>query len=99
MFAILASRIYIPRRQILHNHAHLCGCGWLSSLCCCMPAPAGDPSYELCAGGSDVAVDSANLVAYIQAVVDASLGAGIEAQMGAFREGFNEVRGFCVILN
>jgi hypothetical protein len=38
-----------------------------------------------------VGVDSANLVRYIQAVVDASLGAGIDAQMGAFREGFNEV--------
>lgn len=65
------------------------GCA-VEDLCLSFTLP-GDPSYELCAGGSDVAVDSANLVAYIQAVVDASLGAGIEAQMGAFREGFNEV--------
>ncbi|KAF6266557.1 hypothetical protein COO60DRAFT_1697133 [Scenedesmus sp. NREL 46B-D3] len=51
----------------------------------------GEPAYELCAGGCDVLVDSSNLVRYIQAVVDASLGAGIQAQMAAFREGFNEV--------
>jgi E3 ubiquitin-protein ligase TRIP12 len=38
-----------------------------------------------------VVVDSSNLVRYIQAVVDASLGDGIDAQMAAFREGFNEV--------
>ena len=37
-------------------------------------------------------VDSGNLAAYVQAVVDATLGAGVEAQMAAFREGFNEVR-------
>lgn len=55
-------------------------------LCC-----AGDPSYDLCPAGVDVLVDSSNLVPYIQAVVDATLGAGIEAQMTAFREGFNEV--------
>lgn len=36
-------------------------------------------------------VDSSNLVSYIQAVVDATLGSGIEAQMQAFRDGFNEV--------
>jgi hypothetical protein len=59
---------------------------------CLAHSSAGDPSHELCAGGADVVVDSSNLVAYIQAVVDASLGAGIEAQMAAFREGFNEVR-------
>jgi hypothetical protein len=56
-----------------------------------MHVSAGDPSYELCPGGSEVVVDSANLVAYIQAVVGACLGAGIDAQMAAFREGFNEV--------
>jgi hypothetical protein len=36
-------------------------------------------------------VDSSNLVGYIQAVVDATLGSGIEAQLTAFREGFSEV--------
>jgi hypothetical protein len=58
---------------------------------------AGDPSYELCPGGADVVVDSSNLVRYIQAVVDASLGAGIDAQMAAFREGFNEVGHIAVL--
>lgn len=38
-------------------------------------------------------VDSSNLVGYIQAVVDATLGSGIEAQLTAFREGFSEVSG------
>lgn len=51
----------------------------------------GDVTYELCPRGADVIVDSSNLVEYIQAVVDATLGAGIGAQMQAFREGFNEV--------
>lgn len=36
-------------------------------------------------------VEGSNLVSYIQAVVDATLGAGIEAQLQAFRVGFNEV--------
>lgn len=36
-------------------------------------------------------VDSSNLVGYIQAVVDATLGSGIESQLMAFREGFIEV--------
>lgn len=52
---------------------------------------AGDGSFELCPGGCDVLVDSSNLVGYIQAVVDATLGSGIEAQLTAFREGFSEV--------
>jgi hypothetical protein len=39
-----------------------------------------------------VLVEGSNLVSYIQAVVDATLGSGIEAQLQAFREGFNEVR-------
>lgn len=58
---------------------------------------AGSVSYELCPGGSDVLVDSSNLVQYIQGVVDATLGAGIAAQMQAFREGFNEVSTGCTI--
>lgn len=37
-------------------------------------------------------VEGSNLVSYIQAVVDATLGSGIEVQLQAFREGFNEVR-------
>lgn len=52
---------------------------------------AGNAVFELCAGGGDVLVDSSNLVSYIQAVVDATLGLGIEAQLQAFRDGFNEV--------
>lgn len=57
----------------------------------CVSCVAGNPSFELCPGGADVEVDSSNLVDYIQAVVDATLGTGIEAQMQAFSEGFNEV--------
>jgi E3 ubiquitin-protein ligase TRIP12 len=38
-----------------------------------------------------VLVGSANLLAYVQAVVDATLGSGIAPQLAAFREGFDEV--------
>eukprot|EP00798_Chlamydomonas_sp_ICE-L_P007521 gene7521-668_t len=51
----------------------------------------GSPDYLLCPGGDDKCVDSSNLEEYISAVVDALLGSGIEAQLAAFREGFNEV--------
>lgn len=43
-------------------------------------------------GGADVDVTEVNLDTYIDAVVDATLGSGIEAQLTAFREGHNEVR-------
>jgi len=76
----------------------------LRRLCACVTEDAGDrlddimlamaagmPSYELCPGGADVMVDQGNLVQYIQAVVDATLGSGIDMQMNTFRAGFNEV--------
>lgn len=63
-----------------------------------MLVAAGMPSYELCPGGVDVMVDSGNLVQYIQGVVDATLGSGIDMQMNAFREGFNEVS-WCLLIN
>jgi len=37
-------------------------------------------------------VDSSNLGAWIDAVVDATLGSGVAAQLEACRQGFNEVR-------
>ncbi len=54
--------------------------------------PAGYPGYPLRPGGADAVVSTPEqLGEYIAAVVDATLGSGIAAQMGAFREGFNEV--------
>ncbi len=43
-------------------------------------------------GGADVVVDSASLGQWIEAVVDATLGSGVDAQLRAFTAGFNEVR-------
>lgn len=63
----------------------------VEDLCLCFTLP-GQPDYELLPGGADVPVDSSNLTAYIQAVVDATLGSGISEQLAAFREGFGEVR-------
>lgn len=54
-------------------------------------ACSGFPEYELVEGGADLMVDSANLGDWVVRVVDATLGSGISAQLGAFREGFNEV--------
>ncbi len=58
---------------------------------CCAPC-AGQPDFELLPGGADVMVDSSNLGAWIDAVVDATLGSGVAAQLEACRQGFNEVR-------
>lgn len=63
-----------------------------SLLAVCVSLSPGNASFELCPGGSDVEVDSSNLLGYIRAVVDATLGSGILAQMVAFSDGFNEVR-------
>lgn len=62
----------------------------VSDLCLTFTLP-GYPDYELVPGGGDVEVTADNLGHYIDAVVDATLGSGIEAQLKAFREGFNEV--------
>jgi hypothetical protein len=53
--------------------------------------PPGYPDYALRPGGTDITVDAASLPDYLAAVVDATLGAGIAAQMEAFRGGFTEV--------
>lgn len=55
---------------------------------CCFP---GYPAYALCPEGVDTPVTPSNLQQYLDAVVDATLGTGIAGQLGAFREGFNEV--------
>jgi len=62
----------------------------LSDLCLTFTLP-GYPEYELKPGGADMEVDESNLQEYLDAVLDATLGSGIEAQMKACREGFNEV--------
>lgn len=46
---------------------------------------------ELKPGGKDLPVTSANVEEYLKLVVDATLGSGIQAQMDAFRAGFEEV--------
>jgi E3 ubiquitin-protein ligase TRIP12 len=62
----------------------------IEELCLTFELP-GYPDYELRQGGSDIAVDASNVGNYIDAVVDATLKTGIQAQLDAFREGFNEV--------
>lgn len=68
----------------LHFHLIVCEC----VVCSC---PTGYPEYELMPGGADMTVDSSNLAVWIDAVVDATLGSGITAQLDAFKAGFNEV--------
>ena len=53
----------------------------------------GEPSVELCAGGSDKAVTLDNVGEYVQRVVDVSLGEGVRAQLDAFTKGFSGVVG------
>ena len=53
---------------------------------------AGCPEYELAAGGEGTLVTPANVEQYLAAVVDATLGSGVAAQLEAFRAGFCEVR-------
>ncbi|GFH15101.1 predicted protein, partial [Haematococcus lacustris] len=54
-------------------------------------ADLGDAEFELVPGGKDQMVTSQNLGRWIEAVVDATVGSGIAAQVEAFQEGFNEV--------
>ena len=65
------------------------GCS-LEDLCLTFVLP-GSPNYPLCPNGGDVAVTSANLRTYIDAVVDAVLGSGVTSQVDAFRAGFNAI--------
>ena len=63
----------------------------LADLCLSFVLP-GRPQYELAPGGADTAVaDAAGLRAYVAAVVDASLGSGVAAQLAAFRAGFDAI--------
>uniref|UniRef100_A0A061SJU8 HECT-type E3 ubiquitin transferase n=1 Tax=Tetraselmis sp. GSL018 TaxID=582737 RepID=A0A061SJU8_9CHLO len=62
----------------------------IEGLCLSFTLP-GKEDCELASGGSDTMVTSANAREYVDAVVDAVLGRGIEAQMQAFRSGFSEV--------
>ncbi|GBG69914.1 hypothetical protein CBR_g4741 [Chara braunii] len=51
----------------------------------------GYPDYELKQGGASQLVELANLEEYVKLVVNASVKAGIAAQLEAFRAGFNQV--------
>lgn len=62
----------------------------IEDLCMTFVLP-GYPQYVLEPSGEHVVVDAKNLEEYIQAVVNASLGEGVRAQLDAYREGFNEV--------
>ncbi|KAK9474529.1 uncharacterized protein V1510DRAFT_373433 [Dipodascopsis tothii] len=57
----------------------------------------GHPDYELVPGGADTPVTLDNVDAYIAAVVDATLGAGVERQLAAFRDGFSTVFSFAAM--
>lgn len=50
-----------------------------------LPCFTGFPDYELKPGGTDIAVDAANVEEYVDAVVQAMLHGGIQHQMAAFR--------------
>ena len=50
----------------------------------------GHPEVELCEGGAEKAVTMENLGEYIDAVVDATLGSGVHAQVLALRAGFED---------
>jgi len=62
----------------------------IEDLCLSFVLP-GDSSYDLTPGGSDVAVTSDNLVEYIAAIVNATLGSGVSTQVEAFRRGFSSI--------
>ncbi|KAF9454223.1 hypothetical protein P691DRAFT_809767 [Macrolepiota fuliginosa MF-IS2] len=51
------------------------------------------PGYdiELCPGGKNLSVTASNVEEYIQDVLDAILGKGIQVQVQAFKEGFSKV--------
>lgn len=51
----------------------------------------GYPEYELCPGGQDVPVTRSALQQYIDAVVDATIGSGVAAQVEAYRAGFSSI--------
>lgn len=63
----------------------------LEELCLTWELP-GYPAYTLHPDhGPESAVSAANLRQYLDAVVEATLGAGVSAQVSAFRQGFNAI--------
>ena len=56
----------------------------IDELCLTFELP-GYPDYQLRQGGSDLAVDATNVGNYLDAMVDATLKTGIQAQLDAFR--------------
>ncbi|KAK9803385.1 hypothetical protein WJX72_003423 [[Myrmecia] bisecta] len=68
----------------------------IEDLCLTFVLP-GYPGYELKPGGSEIIVDAGNVEAYIEAVVKATMVDGIQAQLAAFKEGFDEVFSFTTL--
>lgn len=62
----------------------------VSDLCLSFTLP-GSPDWALCPGGEDVAVTASNLSRYLDAVVDALVGAGVAPLVDACRQGFQEL--------
>ncbi|KAI8590591.1 hypothetical protein BDZ88DRAFT_394414 [Geranomyces variabilis] len=62
----------------------------IEDLCLDFTLP-GYPHIELCEGGKDRAVDARNVRAYVERVVDLTVGAGVAKQVRAFRAGFDAV--------
>ncbi|KAK9826455.1 hypothetical protein WJX81_000175 [Elliptochloris bilobata] len=62
----------------------------IDDLCLSFVLP-GYPEYELRAGGADLAVGAGNVAEYVEAVAHATLREGIQAQLSAFKSGFNDV--------
>lgn len=58
----------------------------------------GLPEIQLKENGANVAVTIDNVDQYISAVVDLTLGFGVETQINAFREGFSQVFPFAALL-
>ncbi|KAL4435190.1 hypothetical protein ABPG77_001872 [Micractinium sp. CCAP 211/92] len=80
-------------------HAHAAGGGKgpllvdgcpLEDLCLTFELP-GFPGYPLHPAGAETPVTAANLRQYLDAVVEATLGAGVAAQVDAFRSGFEAI--------
>ncbi|PSC70280.1 E3 ubiquitin-ligase UPL3-like isoform A [Micractinium conductrix] len=62
----------------------------LDDLCLTFELP-GQPAYPLHPEGAEVPVTAANLRQYLDAVVEATLGGGVQAQVSAFRAGFEAI--------
>ncbi|TPX62066.1 hypothetical protein PhCBS80983_g00610 [Powellomyces hirtus] len=62
----------------------------IEDLCLDFTLP-GYPEIELCPGGKDVAVTASNVRAYVESVVEMTVGTGVAKQIKAFRTGFDAV--------